>query len=157
MNINYNFRNIHNTYKKCSILTYDEDENYEEYDGNEENYETFTITSHHREVILTNEKHHQSIIFHEYRNNDESKLGDVCDIANYINDKAYTYLCNVLNTTDSVTVFWSQIFGTTSDYTIIYDSYFTDGEECRNYLKQNYDYCSYKYVEILGNECRKCF
>ena len=110
MNINYNFRNIHNTYKKCSILIYDEDENYEEYDGNEENYETFTITSHHREVILTNEKHHQSIIFHEYRYNDESKLDDVCDIANYINDKAYMYLCNVLNTTDSVTVFWSQIF-----------------------------------------------
>ena len=157
MNINYNFRNMFNTYKKCSLLTYDKDENYDMYNEDEETFEAFKITSHHREVILINEKHHQSIIFHEYRDADEPQLYDVCDIANCTNDKAYTYLCNVLNTTDNVTVFWSQIFGTTSDYRIIYDNYFTDGEECRNYLEQNYDYCFYKYVEILGNECRKCF
>ena len=143
----YYYRNISNTYKKISERSYINilDEECQE---------------NVREVVVVNEKHKQSIIFHEHRFDGEKLLDDVCYIPNYISESAYKYICHVLNKHNNVTVIWSQAYGTTSDYTIIYDNYFTNIKQCEEYienLKSNKSVLEYKYAEILKDgTCMKC-
>jgi hypothetical protein len=46
---------------------------------------------------------------------------DTISICNSISEEVYDYLIHTLNTNKGVTVLWSQVEGTTSDYTIFYD------------------------------------
>lgn len=62
----------------------------------------------------------------------------VSSICNSIRDSAYTYLINVLNNHVNVTVDWSQVEGTTSDYSILYDGVESEKTD---------DCCNYKYTE----------
>jgi len=55
------------------------------------------------------------IVFSPY---DDCTVDSVCDS---IRDEAYLYLINELNINKNIVVSWSQITGTTSDYTIYYD------------------------------------
>lgn len=136
------YKNILNEYEKISYEEYKEkdDEGYEE---------------NNREVVVVNKEHRQSIIFHEYRSDNEEKLKDVCFIPDYISSEAYDYVCKVLNDNDNITVFWSQVYGTTSDYIIIYNKYFTNGEQCRKYLEEHSS-LPYKYTEVLNETEKKC-
>ena len=47
---------------------------------------------------------------------------DVDQICNGIRTSAYFYLVSVLNTNSNIIVSWSAVSGTTSDYTIYYDT-----------------------------------
>ena len=61
---------------------------------------------------------------------------DIDVVVNAISNEAYMYLMNELSSHKNVTVFWSQVYGTTSDYVIVYDIY---GKDClydENYLKE---------------------
>lgn len=51
---------------------------------------------------------------------DEITVESICNST--VSNGAYEYLTNVLNTNKNVLIYWSQIEGTTSDYTIYYDS-----------------------------------
>lgn len=51
---------------------------------------------------------------------DEITVESICNST--VSKGAYEYLINVLNTNKNVLVYWSQVEGTTSDYTIYYDS-----------------------------------
>lgn len=144
----YYYNNIKNEYEKISVETYTDNVDF----GDDE-----IIKENNKEVVVINKKHKQSIIFHEYRFEDEEYLDDTCKIPNYISTSAYNYICNVLNNNDNITVFWSQVYQTTSDYTIIYGKYITDGEECRKYLEEHNTLSYYKYLDILEDgTCRKC-
>ena len=46
---------------------------------------------------------------------------DVNSVCNCINNTAYSYLVNELNNTTCLTIYWSQVDGTTSDYNMYYD------------------------------------
>lgn len=142
----YSYRNIKNEYEKISVETHTDDLEFDDEVINENN----------KEVIVINKEHKQSIIFHEYRFEDEEYLDDTCEIPNHISTSAYNYICNILNNNDNITVFWSQVYQTTSDYTIIYGKYITDGDECRRYLEDHSTF-GYKYLDILEDgTCRKC-
>lgn len=142
----YKFRNIINDF---DVLSYEE-KNYEYIDNDiSENCED-------RIKIIYNQYHRQSIIFCEYRFEGEKHLNDVADIPNYISSNAYDYICNVLNNNDDITVFWSQVYGTTSDYVIIYNNYFTSFEEYKSYISNNLNFTNYKYKEYKNGEVKKC-
>ena len=49
----------------------------------------------------------------------DTTIESVCNAT--VSEGAYEYLTNVLNTEKSVLIIWSEVSGTTSDYTIYYD------------------------------------
>lgn len=139
-------RNVFHDFEEISFREYKEQVQF----GGED------IEENNREAVYVNKEHKQSIIFHEYRYKGEEKLKDISTMPNYISESAYDYICKILNSTDNVTVLWSQIYGTTSDYTIIYNNYLTNEEECLNHI-ENFNGCgSYKYVEVVEGVCYKC-
>ena len=149
------FRNINNKF-----VSYDDVQSefiYEtEFDGEEE----FTYKTEERYRWYFNEENNNSIMFSEYRYEDEEHLSDVSLIPNYISESAYNYICNVLNNNKNITVVWSQVYGTTSDYIIIYDNIdIKSKKEVDEYIKnakmQSKD-SSYKYTEIKNGIVRKC-
>ena len=77
-------------------------------------------------------------------------------VVNAISDEAYDYLINELNNNDIITVFWSQIYGTTSDYIIVYDKF---GEDCLYDVDFLYDLfkqgCGYKYRYVKNGKIHK--
>lgn len=90
------------------------------------------------------------IVFSPY---DNCTVDSVC---NSIAEDMYGYLCNELNTHKNLLVHWSQVEGTTSDYTIYYDmpigeliqkSY----KDIMEYLEQNRidsEYWHFKYLSV---------
>ncbi|HEY8805253.1 MAG TPA: hypothetical protein VIM42_09165 [Clostridium sp.] len=107
-------------------------------------------------------------VFHEPDNNNLIVFSpyDDCDIDSVcgsIRDEIYGYLINVLNTQENVLVSWSQVSGTTSDYTIYYDM---PNDELKNksykeigdYLKKmnvKYEEYGFKYMEARDNIASK--
>lgn len=83
-----------------------------------------------RELIIPfykmNKRSKKYCVYHQPINNnlivfspyDDCDVDSVCD---GIRDSMYLYLIQVLNTEKNVLVSWSQVSGTTSDYTIYYD------------------------------------
>lgn len=147
-NQTYRLRNVDKDYIFYSKDNYEVDTEIE--DGR--NIETC------REEVWINKEHNQSIIFHEWRFPNEETLENISDIPNYISNTAYNYVSNVLDKYDNVTVVWSQIYGTTSDYTIIFDHCFTNREEVEKYISQHSSHklSLYKYTEYVDNEKRIC-
>jgi len=107
-------------------------------------------------------------VFHEPDNNNLIVFSpyDDCDIDSVcgsIRDEIYGYLINVLNTQENVLVSWSQVSGTTSDYTIYYDM---PNDELKNkpykdiinYLKNmnvKSEVRGFKYTETRDNVASK--
>lgn len=87
-------------------------------------------------------------------------LDDECEletIVNSIRPSAYDYLIDTLNTKTNVAVVWSQIEGTTSDYTIYHnveldhkehDSFDKIYDVLRATVKEN-NAVGYKYTEVI--------
>lgn len=65
------------------------------------------------------EKRNNTLYLSEIRYEGE-EIEDISVVINAISNEAYSYLINVLNTNENVSVHWSQVYGTTSDYTIVY-------------------------------------
>ena len=104
----------------------------EELDDSDEDYPinatTFIATYYDR--INNNTLHLEEIRY------ECEKCEDIDVVVNAISNEAYMYLMNELSSHKNVTVFWSQVYGTTSDYVIVYDIY---GKDClydENYLKE---------------------
>jgi hypothetical protein len=87
---------------------------------------------------------------------DDCTIDSVC---NSIRESIYSYLINILNTQKNIIVSWSQVSGTSSDYTIYYDipidslknktykeilSYLCD-------LNIQPNFQGYKYTEVKDN------
>jgi hypothetical protein len=89
---------------------------------------------------FVDKKNNNKIIFTFYGalNKEDIPEDFVYDICNGIRSGSYNYLINVLNNNRNVKVEWSQIEGTTSDYTIYYDDIEADNPEVA---------CGYKYTE----------
>ena len=77
-------------------------------------------------------------------------------IVNAISNEAYDYLIKELNNHDNVTVFWSQVYGTTSNYIIVYDNF---GEDCLYDIDYLYELFkqenNYKYRYIKNGKIHK--
>jgi hypothetical protein len=78
-------------------------------------YELELFNSRKRFAVYKNDEHN-NIIIYSY-----DKGCSVDSVSGAIRDKAYDYLINVLNTENNILVDWSQVEGTTSDYSLYYD------------------------------------
>lgn len=133
-------RNYKNTFDLIDTNVETEYECFEEDDVME-------ITSYnaiYKDIINNN-----TLILTQNRYEDE-EVQDIDIVVNAISNEAYDYLIKELNKNCNVTVFWSQVYGTTSDYVIVYDRF---GEDClydEKYLhelfKKNNCY-KYRYVK----------
>ena len=61
------------------------------------------------------EKRNNTLYLSEIRYEGE-EIEDISIVVNAISNEAYLYLINVLNTNENVSVHWSQVYGTTSDF-----------------------------------------
>lgn len=104
------------------------------------NYELELFNSKRKFAVYKNNIHN-NIIIYSY-----DKGCSVDSVSGAIRDKAYDYLIEVLNTENNVLVYWSQVEGTTSDYTIFYD---IDYQKALNEIKNN---TINKYLDSLVNE-----
>jgi hypothetical protein len=97
------------------------------------------------------------ILFSPY---EDCTIDSVC---NGISKEAYSYLVKELNSNRRLLVDWSQISGTTSDYTLFYDF---PNESLRsktykdisNYIKDlriDYGSCAFKYIEVRNGIPKK--
>ena len=111
-------------------------------------YTTASATYH-------DEKRNNTLYLSETRYEGE-EMEDISVVVNAISNEAYLYLINVLNTNENVSVHWSQVYGTTSDYTIVYDKY---GKDClydENHLKELMGKeLGYKYKFIKNGKIKK--
>jgi hypothetical protein len=103
-------------------------------------YELELFNSRRQFAVYKNDEHN-NIIIYSY-----DKGCSVDSVSGAIRDKAYDHLINVLNTENNILVDWSQVEGTTSDYSLYYD---IDYDEV---LKQTTDKTIDKYLESLIKE-----
>lgn len=96
-----------------------------------------------------------TLILTQIRYEDE-EAEDMNVVIDAISNEAYNYLMKELNNNNNVTVFWSQVYGTTSDYIIVYDKF---GENClydMDYLKELFKKEScYKYRYVKNGKIHK--
>ena len=105
-------------------------------------YTAVTATYH-------DEKRNNTLYLSEIRYEGE-EIEDITVVINAISNEAYMYLINVLNTNENVFVHWSQVYGTTSDYTIDYDG--CNEETLRELLDK---VSGFKYTYIKDGEIYK--
>lgn len=84
------------------------------------------------------------------------------DVHDGISEEPYQWLIKELNNNKNVTVIWSTIFGTTSDYTIYYDTKickmkFPPYEVIMKELSESclMPICGYKYTSVKGGVTEK--
>lgn len=113
-----------------------------------------------------NKKNKRREVFHDEINNNLiifsplDKEVDTNSICNSIRDKAYFYLINELNNNNGLVVHWSQIEGTTSDYTVYYSlnvDYLVSKsyKEIINVLSSQPNISAYKYTKVINSEAFK--
>lgn len=95
------------------------------------------------------EKRNNTLYLSEIRYEGE-EVEDITVVINAISNEAYMYLINVLNTNENVSVHWSQVYGTTSDYTIVYGD--CDDETYKELLDK---VSGFKYAYIKDGEIHK--
>ena len=111
-------------------------------DDEEWHYKIASATYH-------DEKRNNTLYLSEIRYEGE-EMEDISIVVNAISNEAYLYLINVLNTNENVSVHWSQVYGTTSDYTIVYGD--CDDEIYKELLNRN---SSFKYNYIKDGQIYK--
>lgn len=126
-------RKLHNKIEDCI----------DEVDEDEEWY--YTIAS----ATYYDEKRNNTLFLSEIRYEGE-EIEDISVVVNAISNEAYLYLINVLNSNENVSVHWSQVYGTTSDYTIDYDG--CDDETLKKLLDK---VSGFKYTYIKNGQIHK--
>ncbi|MED3562332.1 hypothetical protein [Bacillus xiapuensis] len=124
---------------------------------------TLNLNGLNNTYIKTN-RNNKIEIFHDSENNNTIVFDPLDDsvntesICNGIRPQMYQYLINVLNTENNVTVHWSQVEGTTSDYTIYYELPLED-EELKSHddafevlNNATDDWNSMKYNEVIDGK-----
>lgn len=123
-----------------------------------------------KNVFIKKDKKRKYSVYHEPNMNnlivfspyDDCTIDSVCDS---IGELAYAYLINLLNNQKDLVVLWSQVSGTTSDYTIYYGLP-VDELKDKSYKEILYyifdldvesDVRNYKYTEVKDNVETKLF
>lgn len=85
---------------------------------------------------------------------------DIDKVINATSNHAYDYLMKELCNNKGISVFWSQIYGTASDYTIVYDQFGEDFLYDKSYLDEllkkhngyKYNYIKYGCIHKITEE-----
>ena len=144
-----NLRNYPNSFEIIDADVHKESEYFNE----DEEGEPIKVT-YYNGVYKDNIKNN-TLILTQIRYEDE-EVEDMDIVINAISNEAYNYLINELNNNDNVTVFWDQVYGTTSDYIIVYDKF---GKDCLYDIDYLYELfkqdCGYKYKYVKNGKIHK--
>lgn len=148
--MNLELRNCKYDYEPICYEEFTETNTYNEDDEN------VVFIEYIKSKVYVNKERRQSIIANECRFEGEDFYDYVDEIFNAISDEAYDYLIDTLNMQENITVYCSQIYGTTMDYSIITNHYFTNRQECQNYIEEHSTIGNYKYTYYNKNdiECK---
>ena len=97
-----------------------------------------------------------TIVLDQMRIGDDYKNAEnMLIVPNSTPSRKFTYLMDVLNNNTGITVYWSQVEGTTSDYTIIYEP-FQNLEWLFKRIEEfaESDARGYKYTEIKNRKMK---
>lgn len=96
------------------------------------------------------------IVFAEHRFTDDLVERPISVIINYCMGQPYDYLCQILNNFKNVCVYMQQIYGTTADYTIMYNcADKINSVKDVDTIMSNINEKSFKFLEIKNSKCRK--
>lgn len=133
-------------------------EDLENDEDNEEN-NGFTETETYK---IYQDKINNNVVIYSYYSLDEEEIPTdiVQSISDYIRNDVYNYLINALNNSKNTIVYWSQVEGTTSDYTIYYDVKIPNVVDYESIYKMTIDLSfndkiGYKYVEVKNGKYSK--
>lgn len=142
-----NLRNYPNSFE---IVDADVNKQLEYYEEDEEPVEITYYKGIYKDNIKNNVLHLTQIRY------EDEETDDMDIVINAISNEAYDYLIKELNNHNNITVFWSQVYGTTSDYIIVYDNF---GEDCLydiDYLYELFKQEScYKYRYVKNGKIYK--
>lgn len=142
-----NLRNYPNSFE---IIDADVNKQLEYYEEDEEPVEITYYEGIYKDNIKNNVLHLTQIRY------EDEETDDMDIVVNAISNEAYDYLIKELNNHNNVTVFWSQVYGTTSDYIIVYDNF---GEDCLYDIDYLYELfkqdCGYKYRYVKNGKIHK--
>ena len=144
-----NLRNYPNSFEIIDADVYKESEYFNE----DEEGEPIKVT-YYKGIYKDNIKNNTLILTQIRYEYEEAEDMDI--VINAISNEAYNYLINELNNNDNVTVFWDQVYGTTSDYIIVYDRF---GKDCLYDIDYLYELfvqdCGYKYKYVKNGKIHK--
>lgn len=91
---------------------------------------------------------------------DGEKCDDITKVINATSNIPYDYLMKELRNNNGISVFWSQLYGTTSDYTIVYDRFGSDCLYDKYYVDEllnkhggyKYNYIKYGRINKITNK-----
>lgn len=124
---------------------------------NEETGEIINDCEHSRVSVYTNSIRNVSIICEQFRFDDEEWLDDTSEIINLIDEEVFDELVRYINAHDKITIYISQVYGTTSDYIIYPNMFITSYKEFDESISTKKDGISYKYLIFNNNEFEKFF
>ena len=110
-------------YQALELLYYDEDGN-EYFDDNDDGYDYEPFVSLNEYGVFADpEKNNIIVVTTNCIDQEGESLPDDCfsSVVGGITDAPYDYVINALNNNSNTLVYWSQCYGTTSDYRIFYD------------------------------------
>ena len=107
--------------------------------------------------IYVNTDKNIAIICEQIRTEDEEWFDESSEVINCINKNAYNKLIEYINKSKNITVYISQVYGTTSDYIIYPNIYITSYKEFDESISTKKDGISYKYLIFNNNEFEKFF
>lgn len=130
-----NLRNYPNSFE---IIDADVNKRLEYFEEDEEPVEITYYKGIYKDNIKNNVLHLTQIRY------EDEETDDMDIVVNAISNEAYDYLIKELNNHNNVTVFWSQVYGTTSDYIIVFDNF---GEDYLYELFKQESCYKYRYVK----------
>ena len=91
---------------------------------------------------------------------DNEQCDDITKIINATSSIPYSYLMKELRNNKGISVFWSQAYGTSSDYTIVYDRFGSDCLYDQDYVEEllkkhngyKFNYIKYGRINRIRNE-----
>lgn len=99
--------------------------------------------------VYCNSDNKVTLIFEQFRCDEEERFDESSEIINCITTKAYEPLIDYINTTQNITIYISQVYGTISDYTIYPNTYLTSYEKFRSKefdIQLQTECINYKYL-----------
>lgn len=154
-----NLNNCILTFRLADEVESDHILSYEDYEDEEtdEIIDDIDDCEHSRVSVYTNSIRNVSIICEQFRFDDEEWFDDTSEIINLINEEEFNELVRYINAHDNITIYISQVFGTTSDFTIYTNTYiksFKDFQDFTDNIRISTN-LSYKYLIVNGNKIEK--
>ena len=110
---------------------------------------------HSKVSVYTNSIRNVSIICEQFRFDGEEWFDNTSEIINLINKEVFDELVRYINAHDKMTIYISQVYGTTSDFIIYPNTYATTHQQFMEEVLGTETNISYKYLIVNNNKTEK--